>query len=87
MAGITAVRVHWRKVPKSYRELCVCWKRTVVHRQCEPLTPYATILKVFVRRLRVDGERFRIGERLDGNVQLRIRAEVAATVSKVGASQ
>ena len=65
---IAAVGVHRREVPESDRQLSVGWERAIVDRQREPLTPYATILKVLVRRLRVDGERLRIGERLDGDV-------------------
>ena len=68
VASIAAVRVDRREVPESDRQLSVCWERAVVDRQRKPLTPYAAILEVLVRRLRVDGERLRIGERLDGDV-------------------
>lgn len=68
VTSIAAVRVDRREVPESDRQLSVCWERAVVDRQRKPLTPYATILEVLVRRLRVDGERLRIGERLDGDV-------------------
>ena len=41
-----------------------------MHRQCEPLVPYTGVLEVLVGCLGVDGERFRIGEELDGDIKL-----------------
>ena len=47
------------------------------------MVPYTPILKVLVRRLRVDSQRLRVGEGLHGDVELRIGTEVAAPVAEI----
>ena len=84
---ISAFRIDRRQVPKRDRELCVCWKRTIMHRQSEPLIPYTGIFEVLVWCLGVDGERFRIGEGLDGHVELGNVAEVAAAMPQIGSAE
>jgi len=48
------------------------------------LVPYAAILEVLIGRLGMDGEGLGVGEGLEGDVELGVGAEVAASVSEVG---
>lgn len=85
MAPVTAIRVDGAQVPQSDCELGVGRKGAVVEGESKPVVPYAAILEVLVRRLRVDGQRLGVGEGLDGEVELGVGTEVAASMSQVGA--
>lgn len=68
MLLITSIWVDRREIPYSNSELSIDRQGAVVHRQCEPRVPYATISEVLVGRLGVYGERLRIGVRLNSDV-------------------
>ena len=83
MVLVSAFWIDRTQVPYRYCQDGVGWERAVVHGKSQPLIPYTTILKVLVRRLRVNCERLGVGEGLDGDVKFGVGTEVAASMSKV----
>ena len=83
MVSITTFRINRRQVPDGNSKLSVGRNGAVLDGQLKPLVPYSTVLKMLIRSLGVDGERFGVGEGLDSDVELGVRTEIAAAVSKI----
>lgn len=80
---IAAIRVYGREIPYCDSELSVGGESAVVDGQREPRIPDPSILEVLVRCLSVNSQRLRVGEWLDGNVQLRVGTQITAAMSQV----
>lgn len=84
MALVAHSGVNGRQIPDGDGELGVGGQCAVFDGQAEPLVPHSPIPEVPVRRLRMNGKRLRIGKGLHGDIELEIRAQIAAAVAQVG---
>lgn len=80
---VAAVRVDRRQVPDGDGELGVDGEGAVVNGQLEPLVPDTAVFVMLVGRLGVDGQGLGGSEGLDGDIELRQRTEVTASVAQV----
>lgn len=87
VVSITAVGIDGREIPDGDGQLGVDGNCAVVEGERNPLIPYARALEMLVGGLRVDGERFGVGERLDGDVEFGMWTQITATVAQIGASK
>ena len=70
MIAVTTARIDGREVPDSDGKLSVRWECAIIHWQCDPLVPRSSALEVFVGSLGMNSERFRVGKRLDSDIEL-----------------
>lgn len=84
MVVVAALWVDGAQIPHSDGQLGVHWQCAVIDWQTKPLIPYSAILKVLIRRLRVDRKWFGVSEGLHSDVQLRVWAEIAPSMSEIG---